>query len=494
MPNLTAGCRVALTGATGYIGGRLAPRLIAEGHQVRCLVRSPEKLQGREWSDLPGVEVVAADLTNEADLPGHLEGCEVAYYLVHSMLSAGSDYAEKDNEMARQFATAAKAAGVKRIIYLGGLGEEGQGLSEHLASRRQVEATLSSTGVPVTVLRAAMIIGSGSASFEIVRYLVERLPVMITPKWVKTPCQPIAVRNVMGYLTGVLKVPETAGETYDIGGSEILPYREIIDIMAEELKLPARWIIPVPVLTPRLSSYWIHLITPLSSSIAKPLAEGLRNPVVCNEDRITKLVPQHLLTVREAIRAALVKIAQRGVETNWSMAGPIPGDPDWSGGKVFREERQATVDAPDWATFRAVCRVGGGHGWYAADWLWKLRGAIDRLVGGPGLRRGRRDPEQVGFGEALDFWRVVGFTKNRRLALRAEMKLPGQAMLIFDIEPKDSGHCTLRQTALYQPRGLLGLLYWYAVAPLHFIVFNGMLNGIQRESVKIAESPEPAAP
>ena len=331
-----------------------------------------------------------------------------------------------------------------------------------------------------------MIIGSGSASFEIMRYLVERLPIMITPRWVSTPCQPIAVQNVVGYLSATLSRPEMAGGAFDIGGPDVLCYRDIMRVMAEELGLRRRWIVPVPVLTPRLSSYWIHLITPLSHHIAKPLAEGLKNPVVCRENRITQLIPQELLTVREAIRAALRQMTENQVETNWSMAGPMPGDPDWAGGTVFRDEREMPIEAPDWAVFRAVCRVGGGHGWYAADWLWRIRGWIDLLVGGPGLRRGRRDPEMVGYGEALDFWRVVGLERDRRLALRAEMKLPGEALIEFRIEPQGEGHCTLQQRALFRPRGLFGLLYWYAVAPLHHIVFRGMLLGIRREALKIA--------
>jgi hypothetical protein len=257
-------------------------------------------------------------------------------------------------------------------------------------------------------------------------------------------------------------------------------------IMAEELGLKRRWIIPVPVLTPRLSSYWIHLVTPLSHDIAKPLAEGLKNPVVCREERIRQLIPQELLSVREAIRAALSRMAEHRVETSWSMAGAIPGDPDWAGGAVFRDARQQVVEAPDWAVFRAVCRVGGGHGWYAADWLWRIRGWMDRLVGGPGLRRGRRDPEMVSFGEALDFWRVVGCEKDRRLSLRAEMRLPGEALLEFRIEGDGEGRSNLEQIALFEPRGLLGLAYWYAVAPLHHIVFRGMLKGIEREARQIA--------
>ncbi|MBL0155950.1 MAG: SDR family oxidoreductase [Bryobacterales bacterium] len=475
-----------MTGATGYIGGRLIPRLLECGYSIRCLVRTPAKLAGRSWAGLPEVEIVTTDLGDADSIATGLAGCSAAYYLVHSMTSAGADYAKRDNELAANFAQAAQLAGVGRIIYLGGLGETGAGLSEHLASRREVEEALGSGGVPVTVLRAAMIIGSGSASFEILRYLVERLPVMVTPKWVSTRCQPIAVRNVIGYLVGALDKAETAGHVYDIGGPEALRYREIMRIMAEELGLRARWVIPVPVLTPRLSSYWIHLVTPLSHDIAKPLAEGLKNPVVCREDAITRVIPQQLLSVREAIRAALVKVADHQVETSWQMAGPIPGDPDWAGGTVFRDAREIVIAAPAAAVFRAVCHIGGGHGWYAADWLWQIRGWMDKLAGGPGLRRGRRDPESVAYGEALDFWRVVGIERDLRLTLRAEMKLPGEALLEFRIESTGPSQCTLRQTALFHPRGLLGLLYWYAVVPLHHVVFRGMLRGIRSEAVRLA--------
>jgi uncharacterized protein YbjT (DUF2867 family) len=478
--------RIAIAGATGYIGGRLAPQLLDAGYGLRCLVRSRRKLEGRDWVANSRVEVRDADLADISSLTRELSGCAAAFYLVHSMMSAEGEYAQRDLQLALTFAQAARDARVARIIYLGGLGETGAGLSEHLSSRRNVEAALSSTGVPVTVLRAAMIIGSGSASFEILRYLVERLPVMITPKWVSTRCQPIAVDNVLAYLVGVLSVPETAGGVFDIGGGQTLSYREIMRIMAEELRVPRRRIIPVPVLTPRLSSYWIHLVTPLSSRIARPLAEGLKNEVVCREDRITRLVPQKLLDVRGAIRAALGQVEARSVETNWSMAGPMPGDPDWSGGTVFRDERSVAIAAPAWAVFRAVCRVGGAHGWYA-DWLWKIRGGLDRLAGGPGLRRGRRHPDALRYGDALDFWRVVGLDRDQSLSLRAEMRLPGEALLDFRIEGKGEGQCTLRQTALFAPRGLFGLLYWYAVLPFHSLVFRGMLSGIQRDAMSIAQ-------
>ncbi len=478
--------RVLLTGATGYIGGRLAPRLLDAGYRVRCLVRSPGKLRDRAWASDPRVEIVEQDIADEGSLVDACRGCDAAFYLVHSMVAAGSDYAARDRELGEGFSRACAEAGVGRIVYLGGLGETGDELSEHLSSRREVEESLRVGGVPVTVLRAAMIIGSGSGSFEILRYLVERLPVMVTPRWVSTQCQPIAVRNVLEYLVGCLDAPETAGGTYDIGGQEVMTYREIMRVMAAERGLTARLVIPVPVLTPKLSSYWIHLVTPISAKLARPLAEGLRNRVVVREGdeggRIERSIPIRLLTVRESIRRALDKVAADDVETVWSAAGVIPGDPDWAGGSVFTDARSIEIDATPSDVFRAVCRVGGGHGWYAAGVLWKVRGLLDRLVGGPGLRRGRRSPEDISYGEALDFWRVTGLDRPRRLALRAEMKLPGEALLEFTIEPIDgaSDRVRLTQTARFIPKGLLGLAYWYAVLPAHHFVFNGMLRGIKR--------------
>jgi hypothetical protein len=337
------------------------------------------------------------------------------------------------------------------------------------------------------VFRAAMIIGSGSASFEILRYLVERLPVMVTPRWVSTEAQPIAVRNVLHYLVACLRQPATVGQTLDIGGPDVMPYREIMRVMAEALGLSRRLVIPVPVLTPRLSSLWIHLVTPISHRVARPLAEGLKNRVVCRDHRAVELMPQKLLTVRESIDAALGKLLDHDVETAWSAAGPIPGDPDWAGGKVYVDRRTIDIAAPAPAVYRAVCRLGGGQGYYAADWLWRLRGWMDKLVGGPGLRRGRRDPENVAFGEALDFWRVTGIEANRLLELRAEMKLPGVATLTFHIEPGANGAGSrLIQTARFKPKGLFGLAYWYAVVPLHGIVFTGMLRGVKRSAESLA--------
>ena len=474
------GKTVFLTGGTGYIGGRLAPRLLERGYRVRCLTRSAPKLRSRPWSSDPGVELVEADAGDASALAQSMRGCVVAYYLIHSMLTAGTEYRDRDLELAGVFSKAAAAAGVGRIVYLGGLGETGTGLSEHLKSRHEVEEALRSGGTPVTSLRAAMIIGSGSASFEILRYLVERLPVMITPRWVSTPCQPIAIRNVLEYLVRCPEVEATSGLSIDIGGLDVVTYREAMVIMAQELGLPRRLIIPVPVLTPRLSSLWIHLVTPLSARIARPLAEGLRNRVVCRDDLAHRLMPQQLLSVREAIRLAIGRVEHNDVATVWSDAGVMPGDPGWSGGTVFVDARTIMVNAPPERVFDAVCGIGGVHGYYAADWLWRVRGFMDRMIGGPGLRRSRRDPDRVGFGETLDFWRVTGIERGRLLELRAEMRLPGVATLTFEIMPDGAGRSMLTQTARFKPKGLLGLAYWHLIVPLHSVVFRGMLSGIAR--------------
>jgi uncharacterized protein YbjT (DUF2867 family) len=473
---------VFVTGASGYIGGRLVPRLLEAGHRVVCAVRERRKLDERAWSRAAGVTIRECDVADVDAVAHAMAGCDAAYYLIHSMLAAGDDFRGRDRALACGFAKAAERAGVGRILYLGGLGELGPGLSEHLASRREVEAALASTSVPVTVLRAAVIIGGGSASFEILRYLVERLPVMITPRWVKTECQPIAVANVLHYLVACLDVPATIGATLDVGGPDVVSYRELMRITQQELGVAPRLVIPVPVLTPRLSSLWIQFVTPISQRVARPLAEGLRNRVVCRDDRAQQLMPQRLLTVREAIADALARERSGVLESSWSDAGAIPGDPDWAGGRVFVDRREVTVAANAHEVFRAICWIGGGHGYYAADLLWRLRGWIDRLFGGPGLRRQRKDPEEVHFGEALDFWRVTARELDRRLVLRAEMKLPGDATLSFELEPAGPATTKVTQTARFRPRGLLGLMYWWAVLPLHAFVFRGMLEGIRQRA------------
>lgn len=499
---------VFVTGATGYIGGRLAPRLVERGYRVRCLARSAAKLRARPWAATAHdrVEIVEGDAGDEALLEAAMRGCVAAYYLVHSMDAAGPEYRQRDRVLAESFGRAAARAGLERIIYLGGLGETGAGLSEHLSSRREVEAALRGGGgdapgggaVPVTVLRAAMIIGSGSASFEILRYLVERLPIMITPRWVSTQSQPIAVRDVLHYLIAALQTPATIGRTLDIGGPEVRSYSEIMREMARALHLRRRLVIPVPVLTPRLSSLWIHLVTPLHASIARPLAEGLKNRVVCRDDEAERLMPhppgRERLTIRQAMDAALVKMHEGTVETAWSDAGVMPGDPSWAGGTEFVDRRETITPAPPFAVWSAVCSLGGEHGYYAVDWLWRLRGIMDRLTGGPGLRRGRRSAGALLLGDALDFWRVTAIEPPRRLVLTAEMKLPGVATLSFEVEPAPAAGSGTRlvMTARFRPRGLLGIAYWYSVLPMHGIVFRGMMKGLLLAAERGAEE-SPAA-
>ena len=493
---------VLVAGATGYVGGRLVPLLLESGYRVRVMGRSLDKLACRPWAGHPRAELVQADAFDLSLMKKAAAGCRAAFYLVHSMKARGRDFAEADRTAARNMAEAAATGGVERIIYLGGLGGDDAELSEHLRSRAEVARILQSGRVPATFLRAAVILGSGSASFEMMRYLVDRLPIMTTPRWVHTPCQPIAIRNVLHYLKGCLEHKETAGGTFDIGGPDIVTYGELMALYAEEAGLPKRWIIPVPVLTPKLSSHWVHLVTPIPASIAGPLIEGLKSPVICRENSIREIIPQQLIGCREAFRLALQKIDQQAVETCWSDAGDLKvpewincGDAPYAGGTVFECGYRVVIEAPPEEVWRPIVKIGGETGWYFADILWALRGAVDRMLGGIGIRRGRRRRSSINTGDALDFWRVLQVDPPRRLQLLAEMKLPGEAILDFQVFELPDGKTELQQLSRFLPKGLFGLLYWYAFYPVHQWLYPRMLMGIARASKgAVVEGPDRFAP
>ena len=486
---------VLVLGATGYVGGRLIPRLLQEGHTVVAASRSLRKLQSRPWASHPRVRTVSVNVLDREQLLENLRDSDVCYYLVHSM-EKKVDFQATDRIAAENLAWAAARAGTRRIIYLGGLGEADGKLSAHLKSRAEVSRILAAGTVPVTTLRAAMIIGSGSASFEILRYLVDRLPVMVTPRWVSTPSQPIAIRNVLDYLVGCLRDERTSGRTFDIGGPEVLTYRELMEIYAQEAGLPNRFIIPVPVFTPKLSSYWIHLVTPVHAELARPLAEGLRNPAVCQESAIQELLPLERLSCREAIGLALRNHLAHNLESHWTDAGWMPaeetvypGDASWSGGTVYSDRRSLVLHGNLDDIWQTILRIGGETGWYYGDRLWRIRGLMDTLLGGVGSRRGRRHPDEVLPGDALDFWRVLVVEPRSRLRLLAEMKVPGQAILEFQLDQSAPGLVEVVQSAWFVPSGLMGLIYWYVVTPLHNLIFSGMLQGIARASKSEVLSP-----
>ena len=487
-----------MTGATGYVGGRLVPELLTAGYRVRVLARQPSKLRDLPWADR--VEVAVGDAADRTALDEAMAGVDVAYYLLHA-IGTGRDFEATEVAMARTFAAAARQAEVSRIVYLGGLAHDDE-LSDHLRSRAEVARILLASGVPTAALGAAVVIGSGSLSFEMMRYLTERLPVMITPSWVRTRIQPIAIRDVLRYLVGCAVLPSDVSRSFDIGGPDVLTYEEMMQRFAAVAGLPRRRILPVATLQPELSARWVGLVTPVPSAIARPLVASLRNEVVCAEEDIRRHVPDPpggLLGFDESVRLALQRVQDADVTTRWSDASPrgapsdpMPSDPDWAGGSLFTDDRQALVAASRESVWAVVSSIGGANGWYSAGWAWEVRGLADRLIGGPGLRRGRRHPARVAIGEAVDFWRVEEVVPGQLLRLRAEMKVPGLAWLEFHVDPAgEEGRTMLRQRATFFPHGLAGQAYWYAVLPFHGLVFPSMLRRIAAEAVRRDRPPGP---
>lgn len=483
---------ILVTGATGYIGGRLVPQLLKGGQRVRCVVRDPSRLHGRSWHK--EVEIVAGDALEADSLRAAFDGVSVAYYLIHSM-GAGAHFEKRDLVAARNFSAAAKAARVQRIIYLGGLAKSSPALSDHLLSRQETGEALREGGVPVTEFRAGVIVGSNSVSFEMIRYLTERVPVMICPRWVYTRTQPIGIRDVLAYLVESISVPESAGRIVEIGGADVITYGEMMTIYAEVRGLK-RWLVPVPFLTPRLSSLWVNLVTPIPAAIARPLVEGLRNENMVTDEAARELFPQiSPAGYRESVERALDQLKASNVESAWSDAlstsqGDVAPLTLASEEGLLIERRQRIVLASPAHVFRVFTQVGGARGWLYMNTAWKLRGFADRLFGGVGLRGGRRDPDRLRAGDALDFWRVEAVEQDKLLRLRAEMKVPGMAWLQFKATPRADGRTLLEQTAFFAPKGLAGFLYWYALYPIHRVIFSGLIARIGERSVASMPAPQ----
>lgn len=489
---------VLVTGATGYIGGRLVRELLDEGVSVRILVRDAAKVTGHSWAN--EVDVHVGDASSLADLKSALHGVHTSYYLLHS-LNAGANFQEVENDMAMSFAQAAKSEDVKQIVYLGGINNDTT-QSKHLVSRANVGEVLRQSGVPTIELRAGMVLGSGSASFEMLRHLTHRLPIMTTPKWINNRTHPIAVRDVLWYLKKCALLSEPTSGIYDIGGPDSLTYAELMQVFAKASGLPKRIIITIPVLTPTLASHWIGLVTPLPRSLAKNLVQSLISEVVVDPKKsISKLIPPPpggTLSVEEAIEIALNRVNNAQVDTRWSDAKDPNSpwkksitDPDWAGVPTHQDIRELETDVEPEKIWRKIEAIGGQTGWYGADWLWSIRGFIDTVVGGAGLRRGRRDPLKLRAGESLDFWRVEEIDHGRYLRLFAEMKLPGEAWLEFEIKSSTSpGKVLIKQTATFVPKGLFGQVYWYAIAPFHFLVFPTMIRNIERSAREDSNNDE----
>jgi len=477
--------KILLTGATGYIGKRLLRVLVEQGHEVRCAVRAVSSFEWEEgWEEK--VQVFYADFLDEKTLENAPTEFDVAFYLIHSMSSSINDFEELEAKTATNFKNYMDRSTAKQMVYLSGMINQDE-LSKHLQSRYEVEKILSTSKVPLTTLRAGIVIGSGSASFEIIRDLVEKLPIMIAPKWLKTKCQPIAIRNVMHFLIGVMLNEKTYGNNYDIGCDEVLTYREML-LQYAKVRGLGRWIFTVPVMTPRLSSYWLYFVTSTTYSLAVNLVNSMKIDVVCRDQRLAQLLDIELISYERAVQMAFDKIGQNMVVSSWkdslvsssniSTINKYLQLPEYG---CFTDEKSLSIqnNTKDqvWLNIKSI---GGLRGWYYGNWLWKLRGYMDKMIGGIGLRRGRTHPDRIHAGDALDFWRViVADDKKMRLLLYAEMKLPGEAWLEFKIENIDN-QFVIHQTATFRPQGLLGRLYWYAVLPLHFFVFNGMIENVEK--------------
>ncbi len=472
--------RICLTGATGYVGGRLLRALQQDGYRIRCVARRPKNLLSRLSET---TEVVRGDLLDRTSLVDAMQGQDVAFYLVHSMGSSG-DFAEEERRCAQNFADAARSAGIRRIIYLGGLGADGTNLSDHLSSRRQVGDILRESGAQVIEFRASIVIGSGSVSFEMVRALVERLPVMITPRWVSVAAQPIAINDLLEYLCRAITLPVDGHRVFEIGGADVVSYGELMREYAR-LRGLRRVMLPVPVLTPRLSSLWLGLVTPLYARVGRKLIDSLRNASVVADPSASETFPIRPTGIRDAIAAAMRNEDQEVAETRWSDALSSSGKAQTWGGVRFGtrlvDKRCARVSNSPEDAFAPIRRIGGDTGWYFGNWLWRVRGFIDLLVGGVGVRRGRRDPSEMAVGDAVDWWRVERYEPGRLVRLYSEMKLPGRAWLQFELTPADDGRgSVIHQTAEFDPVGLGGLVYWYALWPAHAAVFRGMIRGITK--------------
>lgn len=483
--------RVLVTGASGYVGGRLVRTLLAQGVNVRVMVRDPRKIQDLPWVN--EVEITQGNALNDGDLDRALEGVHTAFYLLHS-INAAIDFHRVEEEMAQRFASAAERMKVTQIVYLGGIANDTK-MSRHLSSRAKTGEILAATKVPVLEMRAGIIIGSGSASFEMLRHLTHRLPIMTTPKWVSNLTHPIAIRDVLWYLSNAATLPNPISGIFDIGGAEVLSYEQMMQKFAKISGLRKRIIIKVPVLTPNLSSLWIGFVTPVPTALARPLVGSLINEVVADPaksiDKIIPRPPEGLIDVTGAIELAISRISANEVETRWSDASlptapwqKAQGDPDWAGESMYYDRRTTRTDAPLEKVWESIEEIGGDRGWYGADFLWYLRGLLDRIVGGVGLRRGRRDPKTLRVGESLDFWRVEAIERSgdsRKLRLYAEMILPGKAWLEFRIR-RDGDETEIIQEASFAPRGLGGQIYWLIVLPFHAFVFPTMLRNIVRSS------------